>query len=106
TLGKVDGYTSIRFDITARKNAEDRLRQIASEDDLTGMANRRKFQERLNHALEAGGGSSRVHLALLDVDHFKEVNDAFGHDVGDDLLRQVSKRLELLISPKVFIARL
>ena len=105
--GKIDSYTAIRFDITARHDAEQLLRQIAGVDSLTGIANRRRFQEHLENVLrEAAANRVPAHLILLDIDTFKEINDAFGHDVGDKLLKVVSKRLNLLTKPGVFIARL
>lgn len=105
--GKVDSYTAIRFDITARHEAEELLRRIASQDALTGLANRRRFQEYLEDALmRAKVDRSRVHLAILDMDTFKEINDSFGHFKGDHLLKVVSERLSALAGPGAFFARL
>lgn len=106
--GKVDSYTAIRFDITDRHRADEKLRHIVNIDALTGIANRRRFQEHLETVISTHGRTqpSRVHLALLDIDTFKEINDTFGHDVGDELLRVVSGRLCELASPEVFVARL
>lgn len=105
--GKVDSYTAIRFDITARHQAEAMLRQIVSIDSLTGIPNRRRFQEHLESVLDLGSPDpGQVHLALLDIDAFKEINDTFGHDMGDSLLKVVSERLRTLVKPDVFVARL
>lgn len=104
--GKVDSYTAIRFDITARHEAEARLQAAVSLDPLTGIANRRRFHEHLETALGEARGEGLLHLALLDIDTFKEINDAFGHDIGDDLLRIVSGRLSALMPPGCFVARL
>ncbi len=106
--GKVDSYTAIRFDITDRHRADEKLRHIVNIDALTGIANRRRFQEHLETVISIHGRAqpSRVHLALLDIDTFKEINDTFGHDVGDELLRVISGRLCELASPEVFVARL
>lgn len=107
TIGKVDSYTAIRFDITARHEAEAMLRRIVSVDSLTGIPNRRRFHEHLESVLDLDSPDPRrVHLALLDIDTFKEINDTFGHDVGDDLLKVVSERLRLLEKPGIFVARL
>lgn len=104
--GKVDSYTAIRFDITARHEAEARLQAAVSLDPLTGIANRRRFHDYLEAALHEVRSDVPVHLALLDIDTFKEINDAFGHDIGDDLLRIVSERLSALMPPGCFVARL
>jgi len=102
-LGKVDSYTSIRFDITNRREAEIRLHEAVNTDALTGIANRRRFQEYIETAL-VGGRS--VYLALLDIDSFKEINDSYGHDVGDALLCVVGERLKTLATEGKFVARL
>ncbi|MFC6620260.1 putative bifunctional diguanylate cyclase/phosphodiesterase [Novosphingobium panipatense] len=105
--GKVDSYTAIRFDITARHEAEAMLRRIVSVDSLTGIPNRRRFQEHLESVLNISGcPPSSVHLALLDIDTFKEINDTFGHDIGDELLTIFSERLGLFVTPDVFVARI
>lgn len=105
--GKPDSYTSIRFDITARHEAEDYLRQIVNTDPLTGIANRRRFHEYLGSALEKLGAElKRIHLVLIDIDAFKQINDSFGHDVGDSLLKVLAARLADFESDDRFIARL
>ena len=88
---KVDGQWhavgSLR-DITRRKQAEKRLRELATTDALTGLANRRHFTEQaqaeINRTNRYGGPVSMI---MFDVDHFKKVNDTYGHDVGDEVLR-------------------
>lgn len=105
--GKVDSYTAIRFDITARHEAQEKLCRIVSTDELTGIPNRRRFQEHLESVLGLKSTDLvPVHLALLDIDTFKEINDALGHDVGDNLLKVVSERLSGLAEPGIFVARL
>jgi diguanylate cyclase (GGDEF)-like protein/PAS domain S-box-containing protein len=105
--GKVDSYTAIRFDITARQQAQSELRKVVNIDPMTGIPNRRHFQEYLEDALrQAGVGAKTVHLALLDLDTFKEINDWFGHDVGDRLLRIIGERLSALGHDDYFVARL
>lgn len=71
-----------------------RLRKLASTDELTGLFNRREFLKRAGESLtfSAQNGTS-VALVIADVDHFKRVNDTFGHDAGDDVLRELAHRL-------------
>ena len=111
--GKVDSYTSIRFDITARKQLEvdlraskQRLKRLADLDPLTGLPNRRRFQAHLEMLIAGFAATGEeFHLAMLDLDTFKEINDSFGHHAGDELLRTVAARLGAL-GEHAFISRL
>ncbi|WP_200374628.1 EAL domain-containing protein [Thiocystis violacea] len=81
-------------DITERKRAEARIHSLAYFDPLTGLPNRRMLLDRLGLAMMAGrrhGGYGA--LIMLDLDHFKDINDTQGHDVGDRLLVEVARRL-------------
>ena len=81
---------SIR-DITERKAAEEQLRAFASTDSLTGLSNRRFFLETANRECDRMlRYGSRVSVIMLDVDHFKDINDTYGHDVGDAVLRELA----------------
>jgi diguanylate cyclase (GGDEF)-like protein/PAS domain S-box-containing protein len=81
-------------DITARKQAEQRLQFRASHDPLTGLANRPLFEESLEQALaRARRNDLEVAVLFVDLDGFKQVNDAYGHDAGDEVLRIVTERL-------------
>lgn len=111
--GRLSSYTSVRFDITARKIAERELRSSRSQleravniDALTDLPNRRCFQDYIESRIAQASGANPLHLALLDIDAFKEINDTFGHDTGDQLLKIVAGRLRALSSENVFIARL
>jgi diguanylate cyclase (GGDEF)-like protein/PAS domain S-box-containing protein len=112
--GKVDSYTAIRFDISARKELESALRtskehldQLANLDPLTGLPNRRRFQEFLEMQVQDHERSNDIfHLALLDVDSFKEVNDTFGHHAGDVLLQNIGKRLHSFEDSQLFMSRM
>ncbi|WP_430784714.1 putative bifunctional diguanylate cyclase/phosphodiesterase [Actinoplanes sp. G11-F43] len=81
-------------------------RRQARTDELTGLANRRSFIERLESELAESGPGARLAVAYLDLDRFKEVNDSFGHDVGDSLLRLVGARLRESLGAGVLLARL
>ena len=94
-------------DITARKAAEETIRDAAHHDVLTGLPNRALFHLTLDAALaRAEREASQVGLILLDLDAFKEVNDTLGHDAGDILLKEVAIRLSGLVEPGDLVARL
>jgi diguanylate cyclase (GGDEF)-like protein len=105
-----DGITVLFRDVTAEHKHAAQLEFEASHDYLTGLANRRKCMEALSHAVaEAASpaftrGASPAVL-FIDLDHFKEINDAFGHAVGDELLRGFAKRLRAILKPDFFAAR-
>ncbi|MBC9882221.1 diguanylate cyclase [Bradyrhizobium sp. INPA01-394B] len=90
--GNVDGVVAISRDITEQKQLESRLETLAIEDSLTGLANRRRFDERLKEEwARAYRERSSVGLLMIDVDHFKSYNDEYGHPAGDACLRVVAK---------------
>jgi len=98
-------YFGVVFDITVRKIAEQRIAYLAHHDVLTGLPNRLAFNERLAAATRyADETRTGVAVLCLDLDRFKEVNDVFGHVVGDELLRQVSNRF-VAVAEGIEIAR-
>ncbi|RRH68843.1 putative bifunctional diguanylate cyclase/phosphodiesterase [Falsigemmobacter faecalis] len=94
-------------DVTGQKEYEAGLYQSAHHDFLTGLANRAKFNQELQSALlKAEPQQSRVLLLVLDVDRFKGVNDGWGHDAGDTLLRELARRLQRSAPAAATVARL
>lgn len=87
--------------------SHEKLRQLAEQDTLTGLANRYEFECALQLAIsKAQRDKSQVAVLLLDIDRFKQVNDTFGHDVGDDLLIEVSRRLQVVVRDSDLLARI
>ena len=101
------GFVSTSTDITERKRTEARMLHLAQHDPLTGLPNRLLFQDRLRQAM-ARCRRDRTLLAvvLVDLDKFKEVNDAFGHRVGDDVLKQVGERMRAALRESDTVARI
>ncbi|MGP9820723.1 sensor domain-containing phosphodiesterase [Salinarimonas sp. NSM] len=97
----------VTFDITERKEAEDRAWRAANRDALTGLVNRASFQRSLEGAIsDAARGSRRLAILLVDLDDFKDVNDSAGHDAGDALLREAGLRLADVGGADALVARL
>jgi diguanylate cyclase (GGDEF)-like protein/PAS domain S-box-containing protein len=102
-----DRIVGVTFDITDRKMAEAELWRLANHDGLTGIPNRVMFQERLEQALaEAKRQGTSVGLLVIDLDEFKDINDSFGHDAGDALLKETAVRLSAMVRKADTVARL
>ena len=103
----VKGFYAMSFDVTALKLAEARMSQLAREDPLTGLPNRRQFEERLAEALARSRRSGRpLALMFLDIDHFKSINDSLGHQGGDVVLQTFARRLRQAVRGTDTVARL
>ena len=105
--GSVVRWYGTLEDIHDRRLTQEQLHWAAYHDDLTGLPNRRRFRERLEQALgQADRTGDQVGLLILDLDDFKQINDRFGHDAGDRLLKAFGERLTHLVPPGSTVARL
>jgi diguanylate cyclase (GGDEF)-like protein len=105
--GRPAGAVGAGMDITERKRAEERIRHLAHHDEVTGLANRALLMDQLREALVlARRDGLQTGLLLLDLDHFKNLNDTLGHPAGDRLLRAAAPRLAGAVRPGDTLARL
>lgn len=102
--GNILGYEGICEDITAQKQSLAYMEFRAHHDALTGLVNRESFRERLQQTLQQYYSESLA-LFFVDLDHFKDINDTFGHGVGDALLQGVAERLTKCVRPGDIVAR-
>jgi diguanylate cyclase (GGDEF)-like protein/PAS domain S-box-containing protein len=104
--GKVRHYVGVFSDISERKRAESQIRHLAEHDALTELPNRVLLLDRLEQALhKAQRSGTLVGLLFIDLDHFKNINDTLGHEIGDELLRHVSQRIQLALRASDTISR-
>ncbi|MDE4276803.1 EAL domain-containing protein [Phaeobacter gallaeciensis] len=102
--GKILRYVSTRYDITDRKRSELELERLALTDGLTGLANRTRFLSMLKELLATEDGCGLI--ALIDLDHFKVLNDSKGHFIGDLLLKETASRMKEFVGKYGTVARL
>jgi diguanylate cyclase (GGDEF)-like protein/PAS domain S-box-containing protein len=105
--GQVTHFVASHTDVTEQKAAEEDIKRMAFYDPLTSLPNRRLLQDRLQQALSQAQRNHRcLALMFLDLDQFKPVNDALGHQAGDDLLRLVAQRLLTCVRASDTVARM
>lgn len=105
--GEVQWRFALFSDITERKRSDELIWRQANYDMLTGLPNRRLFRDRLQHEIKkAARAGQNLALFFIDLDHFKEVNDAFGHDCGDLLLIEAGERIRSCLRETDTVARL
>ncbi len=100
-------WHSVILDVTDQRLKDEEIRRLAERDELTGLANRALLRRRLDDALRQRLEDGRSGaLILLDLDHFKDINDTLGHDAGDRFLRATAARLGECVSPSDIVARI
>lgn len=105
--GRLLGYRGSDTDITESKHVEEQINSLVFFDQLTGLPNRTLLSDRLKQAMASSSRSSHYGaLLFIDLDNFKTLNDTLGHDMGDILLKQVSRRLSLCVGEADTVARL
>jgi len=105
--GEVHRYVALFSDITKKKESEELIWRQANFDTLTGLPNRRMFHDRMDMEIKkAHRNGLQMALLLLDLDHFKEINDTLGHDMGDNLLKEAASRLSACVRESDTVARL
>ena len=105
--GQVEGFHAMTFDITELQETQAQLELLARFDTLTGLANRRQFDERMAQAMSRTRRTLQpMAVMYLDIDHFKSINDSLGHAGGDAVLCEFARRLEACVRATDTVARL
>src|SRR5476649_2840930 len=99
-------YRDLSKEIKARISKELEARNLARHDPLTGLPNRRFFEEKLDECLGAVSATQQMAVLMLDLDGFKTVNDTYGHSAGDKALSEFSRRVSSVLRPGTFLARI
>lgn len=109
TLGIIQFYVASFVDISHRKELEDRLRELSEKDSLTNIWNRRKFDQEIRSEcmrVKRYPNCEQSCLAIIDIDHFKRINDKLGHAEGDKIIRSVAWQLKEYLRETDFLARI
>lgn len=104
--GEIFGYIAIQHDVTAKMNRYLELKKLAYIDELTGLANRRYLDERLDQLITPVSLNNQLALFIIDLNGFKRINDTFGHPAGDEVLAEVASRLINVTKQEDITARL
>jgi diguanylate cyclase (GGDEF)-like protein/PAS domain S-box-containing protein len=96
--GEITHFLSVQEDITEKMASEERIRYLASNDELTGLLNRTRFIDLLNDWIRVAESSGETGaLCFIDIDEFKHLNDSFGHGVGDEFLRRMARLFKTVV---------
>lgn len=104
-LARVRRALSLKAKSDALHRRADELGEISSTDELTGLGNRRHLVQEVSALIEAWGGSARIGVLMVDIDHFKAVNDTEGHLAGDEVLSQLAARLRATVANRAIAVR-
>ncbi len=106
--GRVESFAFVARDISDLKQTQRRLAHLAMHDPLTGLTNRLGFRDEIDRELARWrrGEHHGLALAFIDLDDFKEINDEFGHETGDHVLREVASRMQYALRPDDVLARI
>ncbi|MCB1516288.1 MAG: EAL domain-containing protein [Hyphomicrobiaceae bacterium] len=100
------GFVSTHLDITEQKASEERIRHMAGHDPLTDLPNRTNFSDHLSLAMARAHRGEHMALLCMDLDHFKMVNDTFGHAIGDQVLKEMASRIKTATRESEVAARM
>jgi len=104
--GKITNYLAIKDDITEKLQAGERIQFLAHFDQLTGLPNRTLLQDHFRYALSlAQHSSNNLAIMLVDLDHFKYINDTLGHSIGDQMLIELAKRIKSVLRDEDTVSR-
>jgi diguanylate cyclase (GGDEF)-like protein/PAS domain S-box-containing protein len=104
--GRHQGFRCFAQDVTEQRANEQRVHIMATRDNLTGLRNRAVFTARLNEVIAGASQRASCSVLFIDLDHFKLVNDTYGHAAGDAVLIEAARRIEALLGPDMMAARL
>jgi diguanylate cyclase (GGDEF)-like protein/PAS domain S-box-containing protein len=105
--GAITHFMAIKEDITEKKHSQERIHYLANFDSLTGLPNRNKLEEQTKYAINMSKRKNeKLAMLFLDIDHFKNINDSLGHNIGDSLLIELSKRFNSILRAEDIVSRL